>query len=293
MRLDETMIDKFIDYLYTSTETGTIFVLVCGGIGVFCYLISKIIKYGKIAYQKIYAYVEKRVKKKEAQEKALQNQQEVQHEIKEILQDLVEFRQEIQEVKSSIETFNNESVYTQDYRKKNDCRLKNLEDQYERINESIKETNDSVRQMSVSVNQKISEISSDVQGINQVVPSLINSDIESFKTYLIDTYTTARREKSINVYTLKTLINRFKIYQNEGGNSWAEAIVNKCAEMPVSTFTSDDEAENAEFASELADFNSSLAKHNRDKRRTEAFDKQLRALEHNSAYSQDGTDVEK
>ena len=147
--------------------------------------------------------------------------------------------------------------------------------------------------MSVSVNQKISEISSDVQGINQVVPSLINSDIESFKTYLIDTYTTARREKSINVYTLKTLINRFKIYQNEGGNSWAEAIVNKCAGMPVSTFTSDDEAENAEFASELADFNSSLAKHNRDKRRTDSFDKQLRALEHNSTYSQDGTDVEK
>lgn len=67
--------------------------------------------------------------------------------------------------------------------------------------------------------------------INGVLSYLIESDIDTFKSYLIRVYTESSENKLINIFTLKTLLKRYSNYQHEDENSWVDVLINRCKEF--------------------------------------------------------------
>ena len=70
---------------------------------------------------------------------------------------------------------------------------------------------------------------------------LMRSDLLTIKTWIKQQHDIWMRKGCIDSQTLELLEQRFEIYQEEGGNSWAEKLMNELRSLPVAIIVPIDE----------------------------------------------------
>ena len=73
---------------------------------------------------------------------------------------------------------------------------------------------------------------------DKIIKRLERSDQLSIKTYIKEQHNIWMVKGFIDSQTLELLESRFAIYQEEGGNSWAEHLMNDLRGLPIAVISS-------------------------------------------------------
>jgi hypothetical protein len=71
-----------------------------------------------------------------------------------------------------------------------------------------------------------------IQNQEKIIRRLEDSDKLTIKTYIKEQHAIWMRKGYIDSQVLELLEERFKIYREEGGNSWAEKLMNEMRALP-------------------------------------------------------------
>lgn len=170
-----------------------------------------------------------------------EEKQNTSEKIQELSVDLKEVRDDLKTVTKALSALTDQINEEKKEREALKGRLVKVEDNVSDMSKSTEATNKQVLELLNDHHDEIKLISEKVSEISQSIPMLIESDVESFRAYLIETYERCKLTNSINIYTLQTLSKRFENYRREGGNTWAEALIGEIKSFEHTTISFLDE----------------------------------------------------
>nr|DAK39047.1 MAG TPA: nucleoporin [Caudoviricetes sp.] len=227
------MVDYALEQL-SQTDLGSRIIIILSVIAI----IAVIIKYAFVYLKKgitAVASITIAIKQKSDDWKSLTDQiTSVTADLKDIHNDLKMTTQSLAEVTKQMNEEKNR-------RKEMEKKVEELETKLETLDRSSDKTDQQILELLNDHHEEIKSISRTVANINNSIPMIIESDVETFRTYLVDTYERCKESGTINIYTLQTLAKRFKNYQKEGGNTWAKTLMEAIEKFEPTTIPAIDE----------------------------------------------------
>ena len=105
-------------------------------------------------------------------------------------------------------------------------------DEIEKLNAAIikneEEIHNAMEQL-IEIREKSQELFANQQAS---LDMLIKSDIDDIKSYIVKQYNTFIQQEWIDPFSMDAIEKRFEHYQNEGGNSYVENLVEKLRQLP-------------------------------------------------------------
>jgi enoyl-[acyl-carrier-protein] reductase (NADH) len=78
----------------------------------------------------------------------------------------------------------------------------------------------------------VKELQEKVDTLEETITLLRKSDICAFKSYIAKEYNQFQKAGYIDVYSLEAIEERYKIYKEEGGNSFVGQLISAIRELP-------------------------------------------------------------
>lgn len=147
-----------------------------------------------------------------------------------------EMRETIQNLTSSLQNIQSQlNNVTQELHDRNDVIDTKLEELKESIESSRKESNDGdqlIEEHMKKSDKSIEHLRENLNNVNEKTDLLIESDKESIKAMIIDTYYECKDKKYIEVYKLQSLEPLYDKYLQENGNTFIGQLMADLRKLP-------------------------------------------------------------
>lgn len=112
--------------------------------------------------------------------------------------------------------------------------LERLQEDISEIRNTSNANDDEIVQKLASTNQAVSSLADKMESMNTQVSLMIESDIDEFRTHLMNCYTKyVINQEPMDRQTKQILKTKFKRYTKEGGNGWAAELMDEIEKVDV------------------------------------------------------------
>lgn len=141
---------------------------------------------------------------------------------------------QIEEMGKRMEEFNNRESTIEESQSKLIDKVEEIEKSIRQLKQdSDRKDNELQSKLDITVNQ-VASLDSSMQKVSSNTDLMIESDLDEFRTYIMGCHTkyVVGREP-LDRHTKQIMKTKYRRYKKEGGNGWAESLMEELDELPV------------------------------------------------------------